>query len=1076
MNLKQTFRLITVILFFIPNILSANTKDTISVDIQQGTIKDLLIQIEQKTAYTFVYNNSEIDVNKKLNYSVKKASINQILSDVFSPYNISFQIIERQIILQQKKIGSKIIKPIEINGKVISSKDSISLPGVNVFLKGTQIGTSTDISGNFKLSVPKNSSTLVFSFLGYKKQEILLDKQEYLLVLLQEDKKSIDEVIIVGYGKESKKILSSSVSEIKAKCINNTFTSNISESIKGKLSGISVNQNSGTPGAAMTLRIRGISSITAGADPLYVIDGVPMVSQDLSLIEFSGQGVNTISDINLSEIESVSILKDASATAIYGARGSNGVVLITTERGNSKEPYIKFNSLYGLQQVANTYNMLNAEEFMRYKNNAAINDGGVAIYSEEDILNNTIDTDWQSELYKISSIQKYNLSFSGGFEKTKYFLNLSYFDQEGIVLGTDYKKISSRLNLDQEISDKLNIGAGIAITRSVNNRKEGDQSLNAPVSNAISLPPIYPIYNDDGTYNDDGPLANPISIANQHINVAYNWHNLGNIFAEYKILPNLSYKIKYGLDYVNFREHTYDPPTTRQGSKYDGLGLESTSEVLKTLFSNIINYTTNFDEKHRIDVIGGYEIDKEQLSSTYMRGELFASEELEYIESSVEKVSADAYFRESALNSAFGRLKYNFKNRYIFTLNARYDGSSRFSNKYKYGFFPSGDIAWRISDENFFNIKLVSDLKIRTSYGVTGNDKIPDFLYLAQFGASEYAGSPAILPLNIPVNSLKWETTKQFDIGVDLSLFKDRISLNFDYYQKKTEDLLLEKPIPLSSGFDAVISNIGKLENKGYEISLNSININKGLVWESELNISFNNNKVTQLYNNQPIDAIGRGFQRIEVGEPIGIFYGYNSLGVDPSTGDLVFEDLNNDGIIDVNDKKKIGSPHALFQGGFTNNLSYQNFDLLLFLQFSYGNDVFNGTRRYIEAMKDSDNQTASTLNRWEEPGDITDIPRATNTDPNENNRVSSRYIEDGSYLKIKSIKLNYNFEQKITQKVNIEKLSVFLLIQNLYTFTNYSGMDPEVNYAGTDGIRSGVEFFTYPPAKIFSAGLSIKF
>ncbi len=1076
MNLNNQFKFFPIILMFSILFFQSGAQENVSIKLKNSSLKELFTSIENQTEYTFVYSNDDIDVSQRITHRKKDIELTELLHEIFTKKDIDFQLIGKQIILTKKIPEAIPKKPKTITGTVRNKSDDLPLPGVNVIIKNTTIGTSTDINGYFSLKVPGDSNILVFSFLGFKTFELNTLNQNDFNISLEEDLQRIDEVIVVGYGKESKNNLSSSVSDIRTEKISEIFTANLSESINGKSTGILVNQNSGTPGAATTLRIRGISSITAGADPLYIIDGVPVIAMDLSQIYFNGQGVNTISNLNLPDIESISILKDASATAIFGARGSNGVVLITTKRGNGDDSFVRFNVKYGLQQVAKTYDMLNAEEFMRYKNDAAVNSGGIAVYSEEDILNNKYDTDWQAELYSIAPMESYDLAFSGGTKTTRYYLTGSYFNQEGIVEGTDYKRISSRINLDHQFSKRINLGASISINRAINNRKEGDQSLNGPVPNAISLPPIYPVYNNDGSFNEDGPLANPISIAKQHINIAYSWHTYGNTFLNFKLFRNLLYKMKFGIDYVNFREHTYDPVTTRQGAKYQGLGIESTSEALKTLFSNIINYSAIINEKHSIDIIAGYETDNKQVSSTFMRGETFASEKLEYLANAVEKVSAEAYFEKSIINSFLGRIKYKHDNKYIVTFNARYDGSSRFSKQNRYGFFPSGDIAWKISKENFFNTNFINDLKIRSSYGVTGNDKIPEFLYISQFGASEYAESPTIYPLNISNPSLKWETTKQFNIGIDLSILKDRIALTADYYHKKTEDLLLENPIPPSSGYEVIIINTGKLENKGLELSLKSLNTDRSFRWESELNISFNRNKVTKLYNNQPIDNIGRGYQRIKVGEPIGVFYGYNSLGVDPSTGDLVFEDVNQDGLIDINDKTKIGSPHAKLLGGFSNIWTYKNFELNLFLQFSYGNDVFNGTQRYIESMKDANNQTTAVLDRWQEPGDITAIPRATNSDPNENNRVSSRYVEDGSFIKFKTLRFTYNFDENFSGKLNINAISAFILAQNLFTITNYSGLDPEVNYAGADVIRSGVEFFTYPSAKIYSAGITIKF
>lgn len=1073
MNTFRALFLSILLLVIKTGALATNNNDTLSVRLKNQPLKTFLKIVEQKTNYSFVFSNDEIDITQKVSVDIKTAPLLSVLEHGLKPLSISYQIIGSQIILKQTS-GKVPKNQKKISGFVFNEKDSIPLPGVNVFLKDTLLGTITNNKGYFELEIPLSSEALFFSYVGYETVSLRIGSQKKIQVLLKEDQRLLGEVVVLGYGEENLKLLSSAVSKISNQGLNLSFTSGLSESIKGKLTGVYVNQNSGTPGAAKTLRIRGVSSITAGANPLIIVDGVPIINHDLSQIYFNGQSVSTLSEINMADVEQISILKDASATAIYGARGSNGVVLITTKRG-SEQNQITFNAKYGLQKASNLYNMLNSRQYMQYKNNAAMNDGAPPIYSDQE-MDQATDTDWQKKLYRVAPIRSYNLSFSGGSKDSKYYLMSSYFNEKGTVMGTGYTRLSSRLNLDHKFSDCLSIGAGLVISRSVNQRKEGDQSLNGPVPMAISQPPIYPLYNNDGSFNDDGPFANPISIATHHKNMAYTWHTLGNVFGEYKITKNLDYTLKVGLDYINFREHSYDPAITRQGAKYQGLGLESTSEAIKTVVSNVINYKLPIENNHSLEFLLGYEIDNEQISSTFMRGELFPSQELEYLVSSAEKISADAMFRESVLNSYFGRIKYNFKNKYLGSFNARYDGSSRFSQNNRYGFFPSGDLAWRVSEEKFFNLASINEFKLRASYGITGNDKIPDFLYISRFGTAEYNNASAIYPVNISNASLKWETTNQLNIGTDVTVLNERLTITFDVYRKKTKDLLLEKPLPPSAGFTGIISNIGKLENKGLEIGVQSVNLDRQIKWRSHFSLSLNKNKVTHLYQHHPIENIGRGFQRIQEGEPIGVFYGYESLGVDPSTGDLIWADLNNDGIIDVNDRKKIGSPHPIFQGGLWNELTWRNFDFDIFIQFSYGNEVFNGTRRYIETMKDNNNQTINTLNRWKEPGDITNIPRATNADPNQNDRVSSRFVEDGSFIKFRTIKLSYSLPPIKIKRMKIKQANIFLLAQNMFTLTPYSGMDPEVNYAGADFIRSGVEFFTYPPAKIISAGVSIKF
>lgn len=1078
MPLKTHNRLLSILTVFaisLPLVGFGQIHTKLDVTIHNKPVKELLNQIERETQYTFVYNNNDIDVGEIITYNAQRKTTIDILSDVFPPLGIDYLVRGHHIILTKAPRGGLGIIQTYISGIVLDARDSLPLSGVNVLLENSSEGTTTGPDGTFTIESSTQANSINFSFIGYHSVNQQIIGDTFLKIYLQESPHILDEVVAYGYGRDSRKLISSAVSSIKSNKLTEFTTPIIVEALKGKVTGLTVCKNSGTPGGAMTVRIRGISSITAGAEPLYVVDGVPIIARDFSLIIFSGQGVNTISDLNPFDVESISILKDASATAIYGARGSNGVILITTKRGKVGLPAITFHTNQGLQQVSNLYKMLNSKQFMQLRNEAAINDGDTPPFSLENIANNSIDINWQNQIYRLAPIQSYNLSITGGNETTSYFFSGHYIDQQGVVMGTDFSKYGARFNFDQKLNKRISIGSSLSLNSSTNHRKEGDQSLNSPVSMALSRYPTYPIFNSDGTYNDDGPFANPVSIVKQHTNLAYNWRAFGNVFSTFKLHDNLSYTFKYGSDFTNFREHTFDPPSTRQGAKYQGLGIESTSEVRKSFLSNILSYKQRFSHGQAIDMLLGYEFEKEQRSSTYLRGELFASDMLEYIISSAEKISADAFFDESAIVSYFGRARYNINNRYMATLNARYDGSSRFSDKNKFGLFPSGDLMWRISEEDFFSSSLFNELKLRGSYGVTGNDQIPDFLYINRFSTAQYDEWPAIYPANISNPQLKWETTKQANVGVDASAFNHRLHITLDFYHKKTEDLLLNKPTPPSSGFSGVITNIGKLENKGVELQV-SYNYTSDIInWESSLNLSANRNKVTALYNNQPIDNIGRGSQRIEVGEPLGIFYGYKSLGVDPATGDLVFDDSNDDGIIDVNDRQKIGSPHALFDGGLSSELGYKNLTLNLFLQFSYGNQIFNGTRRYIETMK-ANNQSVAVLNRWQQPGDITSIPRATNIDPNENNRISSRFVEDGSYIRLKSLKLAYSFDEKSPQKAKVSKFHIYIQGQNLFTWTRFSGMDPEVNYAGVDAIRSGVEFFTYPSARIFSLGLTVTF
>ncbi|OYT17719.1 MAG: SusC/RagA family TonB-linked outer membrane protein [Bacteroidetes bacterium 4572_77] len=1057
---------------------STAQNDKISLKLENVSIKDILKEIENQCELTFVYNDTKVDVTKRIDVDFRELELNKVLKTISEEINVDYEIKDNNIILTPKNQSQKPKADesgIKITGTVTILGEGSSLPGVSVLEKDTKNGTVTNMDGHYSITVSNMEAILVFSYIGFESVEMPANKM-VVNIKMKQNIESLDEMVIVGYGKESKKLLTGSVSVIGATDITSKPISNINEAMQGKSTGVQVVSNSGTPGGGISVKIRGVSSINAGSEPLYVIDGIPVITGDYSQIGFSGQTINAVSDINPNDIESISVLKDAAAATIYGARSSNGVVLITTKKGAlQQKTRINFSTYYGVQEVVNKLDMLNATEFMKYKNEASISAGGLAIYSQEQIDNNTIDTDWLNEVLQIAPISNYELSATGGTKKTKFFISGGYFNQQGTLIGTGYERLNGRVNIDYKVNNWMNIGANIGLSYSKNNRKEGDQSLNSPLANAIAMPSIYPVYNPDGTYNDDGPFANPVSIGNLHINEGFTFRNIANVYADFNIAEGLSFSTKIAADYYNLREHTYDPPTTRQGGKYNGLGIESTNNVINIVNNNILKYEFELNSSHHFRTLAGYSFEKYERRSTYLRGQNFPNENFQWIASAANITEGSASALNKGLNSYFGEMKYDFNYKYLFTLSGRFDGSSNFGENHRYGFFPAASAAWRVSMEDFFNVSAIDDFKIRASYGITGNDGIPSFKSLNLYSSgANYLGEPGIYPSQLPNPDLRWESTAQLDIGFDMSFLDNRISITFDYYNKYTKDLLLYRPIPQSSGFSSIISNIGEMKNNGVELSLSAKIIDSDFIWSFTTNLSHNKNEITKLYNNQPIEQIGRGENSVRVGEPIGVFYNYESLGVDPSTGDLVFNDIDGDGKITENDRKVIGDPNPDLFGGITNEFSYNNFTLSLFFQFSYGNDVFNGTRRYIESMKGQDNQLHDIINRWRQAGDISSIPRATTADLNNNDRASSRFIEDGSYMRLKNLKLSYNFNKKWLNKIKINKFEVYIMTQNLLTFTNYSGMDPEVNYAGTDNLRYGTDFFTYPSARTISFGLNL--
>jgi len=942
-----------------------------------------------------------------------------------------------------------------VTGNVVSANDKTPLTGVTVIEKNTQNGTITDIDGNFFIEVSPDG-TLNFSFIGMKTVEEKVEGRRKIMVEMADDHVKLDEVLVVGYSTSSKKLISGSVTAVSESEIKNVPLRTIDGVLQGKAAGVSITQNSGTPGGQSSIKLRGGSSINAGNQPLIIIDGVPAITGNFGQIGYSGQEIDALSDLNPGDIESFTILKDASATAIYGARGSNGVILITTKKGSLQRTDVNLSTYYGLQSFPEErkLKLMNAQQWNEYK--------GTEVQG--------IDTDWMKEILQTAPTSNTELSLSSGNDKTRIFLSGNFYNQVGTVKGTSFDRYSGRLNVDHKILKNLSVGASVSMASSKNNRVEGDQTLFGPLPNALSIPAIYPVYNEDGTYNEDGPYANPVAISNETVNVAHTNRNVGNAFLEYKFLNYFTFNTKFGVDNYNLREHGYDPVTVRQGAKYNGLGIEGTTFVTNVVSSNVLQYIRTFRDDHNVEALTGYSFEKYARRNTYIEGINFPNENLQYLTSAGTIRAASAFAIDRGMNSWFSQIKYNFKYKYILTLTGRADGSSKFGTNNRYGYFPAVSFAWRMNEEKFLkNIQQIDDLKLRISIGKTGNDAIGDFNSLGLYkGGFNYGGGAGIAPTQLPNPDLRWETTLQTGMGFDLALFDNRLSLIADVYYNKTSDLLLDRPLPPSTGFTSITTNIGSLENKGLELVLNTENLRGKFQWNTSINFSANRNKVLELYEDQPIDDQGRGGNRVAVGEPIGIFYGYRCLGVDPTTGNLVYDDIDGNGEITADDRTKIGDPNPDFIAGITNNFSFGNLDLSIFLHSIYGNDVFNGTMIYLESGVGEDNQTVNMVNRWQKPGDITQYPKAGDT------FKSSRFIENGSFLRIKNVSLGYNLPKNAIKKLHIKSLRFYVTGQNLYTFTPYSGMDPEVNYYSTDNVVMGTDFFTYPQSRTFLFGLNI--
>lgn len=955
---------------------------------------------------------------------------------------------------------------IEVTGTVTSPmEDNMPLPGVTVQIKGTTQGTITDFDGRYSIEVAVND-TLVFSYVGMVPETIPVNGRSVIDIGLMMDIARLGEVVVVGYGTESRKLVSGSLGVVSESELRDVPVRTVDGVLQGKTAGVHITQNAGNPGAATSVRIRGNSSISAGNEPLYVIDGIPMTTGNYGQIGFSGQGINALSDINPNDIESITVLKDASAAAIYGARATNGVILITTRRGNQQRTNINFNGSFGMQEVANKLELLNADQWHDYR-------------GTEPDPENPVDTDWLNRIFREAPMSSYELSASGGDEKTQFFISGNYFNQEGTIIGTDFQRLNGRLNLDHKVNDYVTIGGSLGTSYSLNNRVEGDRSLHGVLPNAISMAPVYPVFNSDGTYNQDGFFANPIAIGREAINEAHSYRTIGNTFADIRFLENFTISTKWGMDYLSLREHSYDPVITRQGATTNGLGIEAQTSVLNIVSNNLLRYNRTLANVHNIEALAGYSFEMFQRRNQYAEGIDFPGAYFQYILDAGTIRNAEARATDRGMNSYFGQLRYNFDYRYIISMSGRMDGSSKFGTNNRYGFFPAASFAWRLGEESFFKAlnTPINEFRIRSSVGLTGNDGIPDFAYMDLYGGrANYLAQAGIAPSGIPNPDLKWETTTQFNIGADIELYNERIAIAFDYYHNVTRDLLFNRPVSTTSGFTSITSNIGELENKGIELSINTVIVEtSNFKWNTKLNLSQNRNQILSLYKDQNLLDLDRySPNAVIVGEPMSVFYGFRSLGVDPSTGDLVWDDIDGNGVINSEDRTIIGDPNPLISGGFTNTLNYKAWELSFFINFSYGNDIFNATRIFIEAMRGPDNQSTAILDRWREPGDITDIPRATESDPNANNRLSSRYIEDGSFARLKTLTLSYNMNRQWIERIGVRSARVFLTGANLFTITNYSGMDPEVNYSGNNNLLRATDFFTYPQARTYTVGINL--
>lgn len=992
-------------------------------------------------------------------------------------------------------------KTLTVTG-VIKDTNGDPVTGASVFVKGTTNGTVSDIDGKYTLSNVAEGQSLTFSFIGMKSQEIRASKST-LNVVLQEDAIGLNEVVAIGYGYVKKKDLTGAVSTVSADDMMMGGTvSNAAQALQGKTAGVQVSQASKAPGGTISVRVRGSNSISSTNEPLYVVDGFP-----------STEGLN----INPNDIESMQILKDASATAIYGARGANGVVMITTKRGKSGENRISYNGYIGAQKVQNPFTFIHAKEYMNLQNSLYQeiegqegNPNGAYTPSQ---LQSNVDTDWLKECTRIGLVQDHNIQFQGGSDKTKVLMSLGYYNQDGVLKNTDFNRISGRVNVDQTINDFIKAGATIYAHRETSKFQE--YSGNIVNSNVLLSvmgydPTVLP-YNSDGTYGrvpggrGDNPLANLLERKNELTNDKFN----GSAFVEIAPFTGFTAKATAGVELLHNFSGSYLPAaTTYQGSIDKGVANTRDYHATRQVFEGIINYVTTINKLHDLAAMLGYTYEKFSGEYRTIVAKDFSTDLFTWnnLGAAAKKTSIGSNKTENMLVSFFGRLNYTFNDKYLLTATLRRDGSSRFGANQHWGTFPSGSLAWRASEEDFIkNLNIFSSLKVRGGFGVTGNERIGDYASYALMstnhitldGTTNVAGTH-LNPSSAENKDLKWETTQQYNVGVDMGFFDGRLSLSLDGYWKKTKDLLLMVKLPMYTGFTQGQQNIGSIRNRGFELDLTSHNLTGSFTWDTKFNFALNRNKVLDLGTNgdiyitssKPMGSVSEEqFAIVREGESLGSLFGYKYIGVmqdgesyapqpNSKPGDPKFEDINGDGKINSEDRTIIGHASPNFIFGLTNNFTWKGFDLSVFFQGSVGNDLLNMTRMNLEW-----NRTTNALNRWTPTNTNTNIPRNGFYYSRYGGYINDHFIEDASFLRLKNLTLGYT----IPFKKIISSCRVYASAENVFTITGYSGWDPEVDTKANESNKSGasaqianagagLDFNAYPAMRTFTVGLSVAF
>lgn len=962
-----------------------------------------------------------------------------------------------------------------LRGKVTDSKDGAPIAGATIRTDKSDFATVTDTDGSFQFTSPQNATKLIISFVGYKTLEIPVTADLSNIQLEASGSQALSEVVVVGYGTKIKKDITSSISRVTAKEFENLPLPSFEQALQGRASGVFINSGSGKLGQGLNIRIRGISSISANQQPYVVIDGVPVLSQPIGSYD---EPDNPLASINPDDIESIEILKDAASSAIYGARASNGVILVTTKSGKAGKTKISAGVYTGWSKPTKKGEFLNASQYKELFTAAAENAGwDVAEEFEAETgttdWSSNNDTKWSDLSFQNGHVQQYNISLNGGDARTKFLISGSWNDQKGILITNRLRRGNGRINIEHALNNNFKVGVNLSLSKTINNRLYSDNSFTNPLQlNALS--PLQLAYLPDGKPNPNTIYYNNlIEVANSD-KLATTYQSVSNAFAEWNIMPALTFRSQVGLNWNNLQEEEFLGRETQDGGPG---GYSFSNQVTSTIvtYTNTLNFNRALGENQNLDALAGIEYQAGNIEGSSVTGLAFPDDRFKKIASAAIISAGSSTATRYTFASYFAKASYKLYDRYLLGASFRVDGSSRFGKDNRYGAFPAASVGWIISEEEFLrNSSAISFLKMRASYGKTGNAEIGNFSSRSLFEAAAYADISGLITSQLGIPTLSWEKTNQFDIGLDFGFANNRISGEIDYFDKETNDLLFNVPTPAVNGFSTITKNIGSMRNRGWEFVLNGTILDGPFRWTASVNISTYVNKVTKLV--VPVPPQSRTLGRLAEGQPFGQFYGLKYAGVDPANGDALYFKKDGTKTNDVSEAEDmiLGNPNPDYYGGINTRFSYNGFDLDIQCQFVKGGDIYNIAGIFQSVNGDYfDNQTVDQMNYWKKAGDITNIPQPRLYDGNGTDK-SSRWVQDGSYFRVKSVNLGYNIPGKIMNRFKMDNARIYIAALNLFTFTKYTGYDPEVNASYINSVTLGHDFYTPPQAKTISVGINI--